>query len=58
MIFVDPAVAILLDILFSGFQPDRIQILGISLIFIGVLYSLKTTRPTEKDVMQKRPHTM
>ncbi|CAH0296180.1 hypothetical protein SRABI96_04434 [Peribacillus sp. Bi96] len=58
MIFVDPAVAILLDILLSGFQPDRIQILGISLIFIGVLYSLKTTGPIENDVIQKRPHTM
>lgn len=58
MIFVDPAVAILLDILLSGFKPDGIQILGISLIFIGVVYSLKTTRPTENDVMQKRPHTM
>lgn len=51
MIFVDPAVAILLDILLSGFKPDSIQILGISLIFIGVVYSLKTTRPTENDVM-------
>lgn len=58
MIFVDPAVAILLDILLSGFKPDGIQILGISLIFIGVVYSLKTTGPTENDVMQKRPHTM
>ncbi|MGE6378011.1 DMT family transporter [Peribacillus muralis] len=58
MIFVDPAVAILLDILLSGFVPDMLQILGISLIFIGMIYSLRTTRPTGKEVMQKRPHTM
>ncbi|MCK1995526.1 DMT family transporter [Peribacillus muralis] len=58
MIFVDPAVAILLDILLSGFVPDKMQILGISLIFIGMLYSLRTTKPTGNEIMQKRPHTM
>ncbi|MGE7184188.1 DMT family transporter [Peribacillus sp. NPDC006672] len=58
MIFVDPAVAILLDILISGFQPDGFQILGISLIFIGVIYSLKASKSPKNDVKLKRPHTM
>ncbi|WP_285769439.1 DMT family transporter [Peribacillus sp. SI8-4] len=58
MVFVDPAVAILLDILLTGFVLDMVQIVGISLIFLGMIYSLKTARPIENEVTQKRPHTM
>lgn len=41
MIFVDPAVAILLDVLLTGFQPSWLQCLGILFIFCGLFYVLK-----------------
>jgi len=41
MVFLDPAVAILLDVLIIGFQQNMIQTIGILLIFIGMLYTLK-----------------
>ncbi|MED0932286.1 DMT family transporter [Bacillus mobilis] len=41
MIFVDPAVAILLDILLAEFRPDWLQCLGILLIFSGLLFTIK-----------------
>ncbi len=40
MVFIDPAVAILLDILLSGFRPDRFQWAGIILIFAGMLATI------------------
>ncbi|EUJ41827.1 DMT family transporter [Brochothrix campestris] len=39
-VFVDPAVAILLDIIITGFMPSSYQIIGIGAIFVGLLYSL------------------
>lgn len=41
LVFLDPGVAILLDMLFTGFRPTLIQILGIVLIFGGMALSLK-----------------
>ncbi|MDF9412384.1 DMT family transporter [Brevibacillus laterosporus] len=41
MVFLDPAVAILLDVIIIGFRPNMIQTVGILLIFIGMLYTLK-----------------
>ena len=41
MVFLDPAVAILLDVIIIGFRPNMIQTIGILLIFIGMLYTLK-----------------
>ncbi|MBK5443464.1 MULTISPECIES: DMT family transporter [Peribacillus] len=54
MIFVDPFVAILLDILITGFHPDLLQCLGILLIFSGLFYVLKapkTLTESENKVM-------
>lgn len=42
MIFVDPAVAILLDITFKGTHLQWLQLFGIICIFVGLLYSLKS----------------
>lgn len=39
-VFVDPAVAILLDIIITGFMPSSYQLIGIVAIFVGLLYSL------------------
>ncbi|UWS64109.1 DMT family transporter [Bacillus paralicheniformis] len=36
LIFVDPAVAILLDTVFTGFRPTVLQLAGIVLIFAGI----------------------
>ncbi|MGE6257373.1 DMT family transporter [Heyndrickxia sporothermodurans] len=44
MIFVDPAVAILLDIFITKFRPDWLQRLGILLIFSGLFYTLKASK--------------
>ncbi|PPA91183.1 DMT family transporter [Brevibacillus laterosporus] len=41
MVFLDPAVAILLDVVIIGFRPSIIQSVGILFIFIGMLYTLK-----------------
>lgn len=40
LVFVDPVVAILLDILILDFRPTIIQALGIVLIFGGIIYTL------------------
>ncbi|MGG3838684.1 DMT family transporter [Paenibacillus thiaminolyticus] len=40
LIFVDPAVAILLDTVFTGFRPTLLQLAGIVLIFAGMAGSL------------------
>lgn len=44
MIFVDPAVAILLDILLTESRPDWLQCLGILLIFSGLLFTIKQSK--------------
>lgn len=40
LVFVDPAVAILLDTIIIGFRPSTLQIIGMILIFSGMLYTL------------------
>lgn len=45
MVFIDPAVAILLDIIIIGFLPSSLQIIGISAIFFGLFYAI---RPQKK----------
>ncbi|MFJ5624829.1 DMT family transporter [Peribacillus loiseleuriae] len=44
MIFIDPVVAILLDILLTEFRPDGLQCLGISLIFCDLLFPIKYSK--------------
>lgn len=41
LVFLDPAVAILLDVLLTGYHPDTYQILGILLTFLGMGYAFK-----------------
>lgn len=40
LVFLDPGVAILLDILLTGYRPTPLQIFGIALIFIGMSLTL------------------
>lgn len=40
LVFVDPVVAILLDVLLLGFSPTLWQIFGIILIFGGIIYTI------------------
>jgi drug/metabolite transporter (DMT)-like permease len=44
MIFIDPAVAILLDIILTEFRPNWLQCLGILLIFCGLLFTIKQSK--------------
>ena len=50
--FLDPAVAILLDTVLTGFRPTLMQITGILFIFIGMTLTLKNlkikTKPKRK----------
>lgn len=50
LVFVDPVVAILLDILILSFRPDTLQILGIILIFGSILYIL--FKPQRKSSLE------
>lgn len=47
LVFVDPLVAILLDIIILDFRPSIVQILGILLIFGGIIYTL--VKPVKKE---------
>ncbi|MCE4052191.1 DMT family transporter [Bacillus sp. Au-Bac7] len=48
LIFVDPAVAILLDIVVTGTHLKWLQLFGILCIFVGLFYSLKASNhPTD-----------
>lgn len=40
LVFVDPLVAILLDVALLAFRPDMWQLVGIALIFGGILYTV------------------
>lgn len=40
LVFVDPVVAMLLDTLLLDFRPTTMQVLGISMIFGGIIYTL------------------
>ncbi|WNS76246.1 DMT family transporter [Bacillus sp. DTU_2020_1000418_1_SI_GHA_SEK_038] len=48
LVFVDPVVAILLDVSILSYRPDFFQLLGILLVFIGISYSPKKERSVEK----------
>ena len=44
LVFLDPAVAILLDTVFTGFRPTSMQIVGIVLIFVGMAFTFRKTK--------------
>lgn len=48
LVFVDPVVAILLDVMILGFRPTPLQVLGIILIFGSILYTVY--QPTRQNV--------
>lgn len=41
LVFLDPAVAIVLDVVLTGYHPDKYQIIGIILTFLGMGYAFK-----------------
>ncbi|WP_459500620.1 DMT family transporter [Bacillus sp. C1] len=49
LVFVDPVIAILLDVTILNYRPDVYQLLGIFLVFVGISYSPKK----EKDLEQR-----
>ncbi|OEC01674.1 transporter [Lysinibacillus sphaericus] len=51
LVFVDPVVAILLDMLLLDFMPSAIQTLGILLIFSGIFYTIYI--PKQKAPLQE-----
>lgn len=44
LVFIDPIIAILLDVTILNYRPDVYQILGILLVFVGISYSPKKER--------------
>ena len=48
LVFVDPVIAILLDVTILNYRPDVYQLLGIFLVFVGISYSPKKERNLEK----------
>lgn len=48
LVFVDPVVAILLDVTLLHYRPDAYQLLGIILVFVGISYSPKKEEELEK----------
>ncbi|RJS62321.1 DMT family transporter [Bacillus sp. PK3_68] len=48
LVFVDPVVAILLDVTLLHYRPDAYQLLGIILVFVGISYSPKKEEGLEK----------
>lgn len=48
LVFVDPVVAILLDVTILSYRPDVYQLLGILLVFAGISYSPKKEKSVEK----------
>ena len=53
LVFLDPAVAILLDTVFTGFRPTSMQIVGIVLIFVGMAFTFRKTKG-EKIVVEEK----
>lgn len=49
LVFVDPVVAILLDVVLLSFRPTSLQVFGILLIFGAILYTVY--QPTQKVVL-------
>ncbi|MET4560183.1 drug/metabolite transporter (DMT)-like permease [Lysinibacillus parviboronicapiens] len=45
LVFVDPVVAILLDMLFLDFMPSLLQTVGILLVFGGIIYTVYIPKP-------------
>lgn len=43
LVFLDPAVAIVMDVLLLDFVPTLMQTIGVALIFIGMAFTLKPT---------------
>lgn len=54
LVFLDPAVAILLDTAFTGFRPTLFQLAGIVLIFLGMLFTLKPKPSSKKSISNSR----
>ncbi|MEH7522715.1 DMT family transporter [Bacillus sp. JJ1503] len=48
LVFVDPVVAILLDVTILSYRPDVYQLIGILLVFVGISYSPKKERMLER----------
>lgn len=48
LVFIDPIVAILLDVLILNYRPDVFQLVGILLVFVGISYSPKKVKNLEK----------
>ncbi|MGE7761054.1 DMT family transporter [Peribacillus sp. NPDC097895] len=48
LVFIDPIIAILLDVTILNYHPDVYQLLGIFLVFVGISYSPKDERILEK----------
>ncbi|MGE6594309.1 EamA family transporter, partial [Bacillus mycoides] len=44
LVFLDPAVAILLDTVLTGFRPTLMQVSGITLIFVGMALTFKKSK--------------
>lgn len=44
LVFLDPAVAILLDTVLTGFRPTMLQTVGIVLIFIGMAFTFRKSK--------------
>ncbi|QED46125.1 DMT family transporter [Cytobacillus dafuensis] len=47
LVFIDPIVAILLDVIVLDYYPDVYQLLGILLVFVGISYSPKKEKRLE-----------
>ncbi|ATI51584.1 DMT family transporter [Bacillus cereus group sp. BfR-BA-01445] len=56
LVFLDPAVAILLDTVFTGFRPTSMQVVGIVLIFVGMALTFR--KGTEKKLSMKESATL
>lgn len=54
LVFLDPAVAILLDTVFTGFRPTVMQTSGIVFIFAGMALSLRKSAKAEKPATEGR----
>ncbi|MBO1582862.1 DMT family transporter [Bacillus sp. XF8] len=48
LVFIDPVIAILLDVSILNYRPDVYQLLGIFLVFVGISYSPKKERSLEQ----------
>ncbi|GGG19147.1 transporter [Lysinibacillus alkalisoli] len=50
LVFVDPVVAILLDMLLLDFMPTTMQTVGIILVFTGIIYTIYTPKQKIKTI--------